>query len=160
MVRVVLWELLGEQGSVRSSGVVRFNSSTPWSVEHGVWCGPLGLCGLSIVLLVGVVAVVFWARLSADMRGRRPCCVCGQMSRVVSWFARLLILLDFEVWCLDSFKRVRHPTIADQRTCLFHHHPLLGSWVFVVEGEMQLVTVSRVTSTFVVACFVVGAEDV
>ena len=89
------------------------------------------------MLPVGVVAVVFWARFSAGMQGRRPYCVCGQMSRVAWRCAHLLMLLDFEVWCLDSFKGVRHLTIADQRTCLFRHHPLLGSWVFVVEREMH-----------------------
>ena len=46
----------------------RFNS-----VEYGVWRCPLVLGGLSAVLPMGVVAVVFWARLSVDMQGRRPC---------------------------------------------------------------------------------------
>ena len=60
--------------------------------------------------------------------------------------------------CLDSFKGVRHLTLADQRTCFL---ATIRYWVvlcFAVEGEVQRVIASRVISTFAV-CFVVGAED-
>ena len=69
------------------------------------------------------------------------------------------------MWCLVSFKRVRHLTLANQRTCSLATIHYMAVLCFAVEGEVQRVTASHVTFTFVVACcllllaLIVGAED-
>ena len=63
---------VGARSCLRSRGAVRLNASL---CEAWFWVLSTSLRGLSTVLPVGVVAVVFWARLSAGTQGRRIYCV-------------------------------------------------------------------------------------